>query len=308
MNRLVYSVIFIGIPILFTLTITSCSNSDTSIVNVEDSINVQVNTEIDNDSSANQLIVFNGVVFSIPSPYETAITIKKKNIDFNNNLTNSIENNERYTDNFKKALNLGVYGADLAYLNIYEQGPSAIKYFTQVKLMAQSLDIASVFDKELMQRIEKNMGNKDSLMHIISGSYRKADEFLKNNQRPEISALVLTGGFVESLYMMVSIVKDNPDKELLYRLGEQKNPLENLIKVLSPYYGQSDSYAKLIDAFVDLAYEFDGIDVQYHYEKTDVFPDKKLTVVNSTTDVVISDEQMKEIVRLTNVIRNFVIE
>jgi hypothetical protein len=307
MNRITHSIVLVGFSIWFVVAITSCNNDNSNsgnTTNIEDSIDTQVS----NDSSANQLIVFNGVVFSIPSPYETAITIKKKNIDFNSDLLNPIENDERYTDNFKKALNLGVYGADLAYLNIYEQGPSAIKYFTKVKLMAQSLDIASVFDKELMQRIEKNMGNKDSLMHIISGSYRKADEFLKNNQRPEISALVLTGGFVESLYMMVSIVKDNPDKELLYRLGEQKNPLENLIKVLSPYYGQSDSYAKLIDAFVDLAYEFDGIDVQYHYEKTDIFPDKKLTVVNSTTDVVISDEQMKEIVRLTNVIRNFVIE
>ena len=281
----------------------SCQNDQSS---TEENIEKQVDQQI--DSNATQVIMFNGALFSIPSPYQISLLIKKKHLDFNEDMINPLQNTSNYTSNFKKALNLGVLGSDLAYLNIYEQTPIAIKYFSKIKTLSQELDISSGFDRDIIERVDKNMGNQDSLLVIISNSYRKADKFLKENNRNDLGVLILTGGFIESLYSITQLSTDINDQDLLYRIGEQKNPLENLIKVISPYYNQSEDYSKLSDMLIDLAYDFDGIDINYTYEKPTVDVKNKLTVINSKSEVVISEEQLNTIREKVTKIRSFIIE
>jgi len=282
----------------------SCQNDQ---VDTESDIEAQVDNQI--DSNATQVIMFNGALFSIPSPYQISLLIKKKHLDFNEEMINPIENVSNYTSNFKKALNLGVLGSDLAYLNIYEQTPIAVKYFSKIKTLSQELDISSGFDKDVVERIDKNMGNQDSLLVIISNSYRKADKFLKENNRNDLGVLILTGGFVESLYLISQLSIDNEnDQELLYRIGEQKNPLENLIKIISPYYNQTEEYTRLSDMLIDLAYDFDGIDINYSYEKPTVDVKNKLTIINSKSEVIITKEQLATIREKVKKLRNFIIE
>ena len=295
---LVFSAVAVFLQFFF-----SCQNDQNT---TEENIEEQVDQQI--DSNATQVIMFNGALFSVPSPYQISLLIKKKHLDFNEEMINPLQNTSNYTNNFKKSLNLGVLGSDLAYLNIYEQTPIAIKYFSKIKTLSQELDISSGFDKDIIERVDKNMGNQDSLLVIISNSYRKADKFLKENNRNDLGVLILTGGFVESLYSITQLSTDINDQDLLYRIGEQKNPLENLIKVISPYYNQSEDYSKLSDMLIDLAYDFDGIDVNYTYEEPTVDVKNKLTVINSKSEVVISEEQLTTIREKVAKIRSFIIE
>ena len=53
-------------------------------------------------------------------------------------------------------------------------------------------------DKSTIKRIEHNIENRDSLM-VISSTYRKIDNYLKNNNRESTGALILAGGWIESL-------------------------------------------------------------------------------------------------------------
>lgn len=289
--------------VVFLQFFFSCQNEQNT---TEDDIEAQIDQQI--DSNATQVIMFNGALFSIPSPYQISLLIKRKHLDFNEEMINPLQNTSNYTSNFKKALNLGVLGSDLAYLNIYEQTPIAIKYFSKIKTLSQELDISSGFDKDIIERVDKNMGNQDSLLVIISNSYRKADKFLKENNRNDLGVLILTGGFIESLFSITQLSIDINDQDLLYRIGEQKNPLENLIKVISPYYNQSEEYSKLSDLLIDLAYDFDGIDVNYTYEEPTIDVENKLTVINSKSEVVISEEQLATIREKVTKIRNFIIE
>jgi len=281
------------------------SNNNKKIPNA-DSLEKQINNEI--DSNATAVIMMNGTLFSIPSPYQIAMLIKKKNLDFNEELITDLKKSSNYSDDFKKALALGFYGADLAYLTLYDQTPKAVKYFSKIKLLAQDLDISSGFDKNIMTRIDKNMGNKDSLMYIVSNSYRKADDFLKENQRQELGALILSGGFIESLYMITQLTNETKDQELYYRIGEQKKPLDNLIKVLSPYYDKSHEYAELTDKLVDLSYEFEDIKIKYSYEQPEILPEKKLAIIKSKTEVFITDEQLEKIRNKVKEIRDFIVK
>lgn len=298
----------IGFPVLTVTFLTvflifsGCNNNQTDIESIESVVEVEI------DSAASTLLKFNNTVFSIPSPYELAFLAKDLGIDYNRDFLNPIERKNNYINVFKKSLNLGVYGADLGYLNIYEQTPDAINYFSVVKILSQEIDIAGAFDETTIQRVEHNMGNKDSLMYIISHAYRKADTYLENNKREDIAALILAGGWIESLHIITQIYTVEKRQEVMNRIGEQKHPLDNLIKILSPYYNESDDYAKLLDALIDLAYIFDGIETEYHYVEPITDAENKLTTINSTSNLIFTDEQISMISDKVNEIRSSIIE
>jgi hypothetical protein len=264
--------------------------------------------EIELDSAATKLVKFNNTLFSLPSPYQLAIMVKDNGLTYNSEILNPTSNLANYTNNFKKSLNLGIFGADLAYLNIYDQVPDAINYFSAIKVIAQDLGVTEAFDLNTIQSIERNMGNKDSLLYIISNTYRSADSYLKANDRNDVGVLVLAGGWIEGLHILLKIIENQDNQEIINRIGENKQPLENLIKILSPYYNQSDEFATLIDDFIDLAYDFDGITTDYVYAETEIIPEEKLAIINSQSKVNISEEQLQGIATKIDNIRNRIIK
>ncbi|MBU0765693.1 MAG: hypothetical protein KJ607_12755 [Bacteroidetes bacterium] len=300
------SIALLPIILLFPAMFLGFSGCDNSQSIEEQIIENEVDAEL--DSTASTLLKFNNTLFSIPSPYEIAFLVKDMGIDYNKEFLNPINRKHNYTNTFKKALNLGVYGADLGYLNIYEQTPDAINYFSVVKVLSQEIDILGAFDEPTVQRVENNMGNKDSLLQILSHAYRKADMYLENSNRNDVAALVLAGGWVESLHIMTQICILEKRQEIMNRIGEQKHPLDNLIKILSPFYNTTNEYADLLDALIDLAYIFDGIDVEYTYIEPTVDQENKLTIINSKSNLIFSDEQIQMISEKVNGIRNNIIE
>jgi hypothetical protein len=269
----------------------------------------QIDEQIeDSSSNSSALIKIDNHLFSIPSPYQVAILIKQMNFEYNKEYLNPYNRSHSYITNFKKALNLGVYGANLGYLTMYEQSSESVQYFSVIKILMQEMNIESTFNKDLFKRIESNIGNKDSMLNLVSRSYRDIDQYLKDNNRNEVGVLILTGGWIESLYLMTNLATLKKNDELLRRIGEQKYPLDNLIKILSPYYNVSAEYATLIDGLIDLAYEYDGVDISYTYIPPTVQPDKKLTTVNSKSELVMSEQQFKTICDKIADIRKKIVE
>lgn len=292
-------------PLLFLALIINagCGGNSESPESIEDALEVEI------DTTASTIVSFSNTLFSIPSPYQIAFLVKNMDVPFNKEFLNPTNRSSNYTNNYKKALNLGVYGADLGYLNIYEQTPDAISYFSAIKSLSDELDILSSFTEEMVDRVENNMSNKDSLLYIISNTYRSADTYLKENNREDIGVLILAGGWIESLNFMCSIAAENPThSEIVTRIGEQKHPLDNLIKILSPYYNKTDEYTGLIDGLIDLAYEFDGIETKYTYEEPDIDVENKLTVINSKSEIIFSPDQLKTIAKKVSGIRAKIIE
>ncbi len=245
------------------------------------------------DSNTSTIIKFDNTLFSMPSPYEIAYLVKKANITYNKDIINPYNKSSSYVTNFDKSLNLGVYGSNLGYLTLYEQNSDAIQYFSVIKILSQELNIENAFDKKTVNRIESNIGNKDSLMYIVSNSYRMADQYLKDNNRNDIGVLILAGGWIESTYILTQLAKQAKKTEILRRIAEQKRPLDNLIKLLSPYYNNSKEYSELTDQLIDLAYDFDGIDIKYTYEPPTIDEKNKLTIINSKSEILFSDQQLR---------------
>lgn len=292
---------YIPLIVLIITFLVSCRQGEkTSNSSVEKALEVELDT-------TSQVIKFENSLFSLPSPYQLSLLVKEIGTDYNSELLNPTENYKRYTSIFKKSISLGVYGADLAYLNIYQQSPSAVTYFSIIKIMADELGLSAAFSPTIFERIENNVDNQDSLLFIMSNTYRDVDYYLKENQRQKEGALVLTGGFIESMYFLMNLAIETKNPKLIQRVGENKQPIENLIKILSPYYDEAEEISELVDGLIDLAYDFDAIEIIYEYVEPETNPEEKMTHVKSKSGIKIPDEVLATIKMKVENIRNSLI-
>jgi hypothetical protein len=176
------------------------------------------------------------VFYAIPSPIEMSNIIKKCGANYNKDILNGIQNVSRYSTNTAKAINLGIYGADLSYTSIFDQTQESMFYMGNCKKLADGLGVTGAFTPEMISRIEASSNNKDSLLQIISDSYLATDAYLKENDRANVSGLVIAGGWMEGLYISAQIAKANPKNEVIRKsIAEQKLSLANLIGLLESY-------------------------------------------------------------------------
>lgn len=279
----------------------SCGGDNESI----DENNTADTTAEDNSNNA-QLLEIDGQLFSIPSPIQTAFLIKEVGTNYNKEMLNTPSKVTNYSTNFKKAINLGVYGADLGYVTIYDQTQDAISYLTALKTIADELGVSTAFDVALVERFEKNIGQQDSLLGMVSEAYKASDRYLKNNEQNDIGGLILAGGWIESLYFATNAAKMSNNDEVIRRVGEQKTTLNNLIKLLTPYYSKPE-FTNLVDNLMDLSSSFEGIEFTYKYVAPTVDAENKTTTINSVTEVKITPEQLTEITNKVNKLREEII-
>ncbi len=175
------------------------------------------------------------IFYNIPSPMETAALLKKAGAKYNNKILNDVKTVDRYTAASSQALNLGVYGADLSYASVFNQTQESMFYTAATQKLADRLGLTNAFDQNTLDRMEKNMNDRDSLLNIISETYWNMDAYLKENDRADISALMIAGGWIEGLYIATQVAGTNSSPELLQRIAEQKLSLKDLIALIDTY-------------------------------------------------------------------------
>jgi len=217
--------------ILFLLSLLAACSSESSI---EEAL---VSSEpVVNELTIKRVKKIKEMFLTIPSPVETAELFFISGAEYRSDESNPAENVNRYTTNGAKALNLGVYGADLSYANVFDQSQESMIYINCAKKMADALDISSAFGVETIERFEENMNNRDSLMRIIDDAFWIIETHLKDNGQDYLSALIMTGGWIEGLYLGTKLLeKDKPNEELMHVIAAQKSSFRSLMNLLITY-------------------------------------------------------------------------
>jgi len=253
-------------------------------------------------SDENILSILNGM----PSPMEISFIIHETGIEYNKQLLNSEKNVSSYNSINSKALNLGIYGTDLGYTDIYTQNQDGLLYLLVVKELADDLGIGQYFDFELIRKLTENSGNLDSLLLVTNENFNRINRHFQEQNRSSLSALLLLGGWIESLHLTCQVTLQNMDNlELIERIGEQKIILENMI-ILLELYGQQDAYIKeLSQNILDLRDAYKDVKIVYTYkESTSKIVDGVLIIQdNSSSEVIITPEQVVNIAEQTEQIR-----
>lgn len=288
---------------LITVLFISCGNSGNKEANYvfPESDSLPVN-EVEKLSQE----AIDDIVQNISSPVEMAALLQSLDVPFIAEYLASTKGSEALTTSFEQALQLGIYGADLGYLNIYEKTGTAIENLTTIKRLADGIRVGQFFDFETLKRLALNKNNLDSLLFMSVHSYNQMDDYLRDNNRGYLSALMITGVWLEAQYLVCKVVDEYPHPEIKNRIGEQKIVLNDLMLLLNPYKESSAEYAGLYDNFERIKEVYRPVDISYTPgEPETVEKDGRLVVIQKEESVIImTDEQLSNIVDIIGEIRN----
>ncbi len=242
------------------------------------------------------------VVYDIPSPSEIPYLLQTTGAEFNESLINPRSNVDQYvTRSDKAALNLGVYAADIGYLSSYDKTQEAIDHLTACKTLAENLNLLGSFDAEVIQKFEKNVSNKDSLSHLLDQTIKKTENYLNDDNRNKLSSLVITGSFIEGLYISTGVIKTYPrnilpdDKRnlvltpIMRIILEQKKSVTDLLKMLAAVE-QSEPVVAIINDLKALEQAYAALNIEEQ-------------IKNNRADLILTDKNLEGITVIVDRLR-----
>ncbi|MEO8762470.1 MAG: hypothetical protein ABI388_12715 [Bacteroidia bacterium] len=173
--------------------------------------------------------------YTLPSPMQIATILKKSGLKYYGGLTNPIENSSKYRTGktISKTLGMGTYLADLSYCILNKQTQETKNYFKTCTQLAETIGLAKAFQtKGVPSRMEKNIGNQDSVFKMLSEIQIETDNLLEENQQNYISVIVFTGAWVETMYIGTQVYSKEKNSNVVSNLVEQMGVAENIIKAL----------------------------------------------------------------------------
>ena len=259
--------------------------------------------------------VLNNLLKSIPSPLEMSSLVKKNGIKYNGEILNSPQNASLYQDGFFRALNLGIFSTDLGYVNVYKnQDTIAPAYLQSIIALSDGLNIDNLINFAAITNYALS-NNLNGLLSETTASFEKINQELINQNKPELSILMLTGGWLETLYITCQIAKTTPNKVLDNRIAEQKIVLDKILPLLKSYK-KGDEMEKLYQELNQLNEVFKKIKIKQKNKANSNFTIEKwgdLEVVvyqnnNDKGSIKYKAEDLENILKTSSVIRDKIVK
>ncbi len=285
------------VTIIFLTGLWSCgpkkeeTKSDTEFSEAEQSLKEQVQS----------------LVYNLPPPTEIPYLLQQTGAEFNQTLINDRNKVDKYfSRNDKAALNLGIYAADIGYLTSYEKTQEAIDHLNAAKKLADNLGIVGSFNVDVLQRFETNIADKDSLASILNTAILSSDKYLRDESRTQLAAYLLTGSFVEGLYISTGLIKSYP-KDLLPE-DSRNLVLTPLMRVILQQEVSVDELLKMLasveqDAQIT-AIVTDLTALQASYRALNI----EEQIKNNRSDLVLTDKNLVEITSIVEKIRKSIVD
>ena len=231
---------------LLTLTIalglSSCSSS--SDENLPENTSQEVTEELEEETTNDN------VFYQVPTPNELFAVLKNTNAPFNKEILNDVSNSGKYFTKFSKALNFGVYCADLAYVTSQGSFEDAASLFGAIKTLANDLEIKNAIDQILFDRLKKSLenANADSLFLISNETYYNAFSYLQQNDRKDILGIIAVGGWIEGLNIILNLEPYSENSEICQQIADQKLTLDNLLIFVSNI--ENDKFVDIVNDLI----------------------------------------------------------
>ncbi len=184
------------------------------------------------------------ILSALPKTSDVPAMIRLTGAEFNQALINPANKAASYTiTNDKAALNLGLYGTDIGYLSVYNKTQDVVTYMKATQKLGEHLGLSNTFGDARVKRFQDNLSNQDSLIKIVDETMGYINQYLIENKRDATGALVVTGSFIEGLYISTGLIEKYPKDipadtrnavltQLILKIMEQKKSLADLLSLL----------------------------------------------------------------------------
>ena len=269
------------LAVAIAVTMVSCSSSNET---------KDQNTETQTIDSSAQKTESPEVSYNLPSPLQIASLFKKSGLKYIEGITNAQKDPSKYTSNFSKSLNLGIYGADLAYCVLNKQNQEATNYMKASTTLSSSLGMTSIFEEGgFVKRFEKNINNEDSLRNIIAELQMATDTYLEDNEQQQISAIAFSGAWTEAMYIGSKVFEKSKDQNLNNKISEQMTILSKIINVLKSHESKDPGISTLVadlNTLLVIYNDFDSVKKSKAEVKEDDFGSVVTLTEKETGDLI----------------------
>ena len=241
--------IIIPILILSLTGLTSCR--DKSTAKQLKKVEMEQVKAIENQIETN--------VYPLPTSANVIKMLTELEVGYIIGISNPVENTKKYFSSSTRALNLGVYGADLSYATLYNMQQEVINYLNAIRTLSNELNMSKIYNEELYEKIKLNFDNRDELVKILTKAFNDTYSYLSENEQQSLALLVVGGAWLEGMYLTTNV------SEAAYQVAgisgvllEQKKSFELLLEITKPYTSDPSisDFLKLLDPVKKV---YDGI-------------------------------------------------
>lgn len=292
------------LTILFTVLVLSCQSGrdhDKTISEFEPADSV-----IQEDPSVISDEVVWDIIYNFSSIVEIPAFMKDIGVPYYNGFISAADHIDNYDDNFRRAFLAGVLGSDIGYMNMYNRTADIPRYLTALRQLTDSLVPENIFDFNNMERLAGSESDQGSFTYSYMQSYNRMDEYLRQESMTHLSTAMVSGVWLEGLYLLTRASGLHPDNEIHERIGEQKIILNDLVIILRSHERSHPEFAGLTGQMSSIKEEFDQVEIVYEVDEPQaVERDGMLVIVqNQRSTVNIEDRQIENITRKAETIRN----
>ena len=194
-------------------------------------------------------------IYPLPTSFEVIEMINDLEIGYDIGISNFSENADQYFTEAKKAVNLGVFGADLAYASTYQMKQEVMLFLETSRKLADDLGIATIYNEELIGDVEKNIDEKEKLVDLITNSFYDIFAQLNQNGKANLALLGVAGSWVESLFITTQVSANvYHNIGLVKIIHKQKTSLGTLMDILNDNNGDEkiDDMIKKLTPLYDI--------------------------------------------------------
>ncbi len=221
------AIVLLPVLILSLVLLGSCRNKvakNKEMAKIEQSQVDTINTEIEKN------------VYPLPTSAEVIKMLSDLEVGYIIGISNPVDNAKKYLTSTQKAINIGVFGADLSYATLYNIQQEVINYLHSIQSLANELNMSKIYDETLYDKIKQNFDNKDELVTILKDAFNKTYAYLSENDQQALALLVVGGAWVEGMYLTTHV------SEAAYQIAgiskvllDQKNSFDLFLNIAQPY-------------------------------------------------------------------------
>jgi len=219
--------------------------------------------------------------YPLPTSYEITNLIYEAGAGYILSLSNDAQKASDYITQSDKALNLGIYGADLCYASTYMMKQRVLNYLEATKILIDELGINTKFNLNYAERVENNLNDRDSIIQIVEASFFDTWDHMVSNEQDILARLMVSGSWIEGMYITTNIAKSSRDNTtFLEILATQSGSLNKLVSLLEPVQDTSD-ISMIYQNLVEIQGIYEGIGETMTTDQLDMITSKITELRNS---------------------------